>query len=458
MSLEISTDTDDPLSYSVLALSATGTWSVFYTVSFFLFLYLLFLSALFSGAETLLPLLTNEEKETYQKSSRSIAQLIRQFSAKPKHSLASLLLADSLVNIALAALSIYVIWYAWQSYAIRGVFALSGILFLGFIIVFFGEVLPKLYARRNPRFFLRQATFPILVASYVLTPFSWILLRITQYIEQYLHKRGYKISVDELTQVLESSVSANTSESEKQFLQGVVNFGTIIARQIMRPRLDVVAFPLELDFHELMDKINKSGYSRVPIYEETIDEIAGILYIKDLLPHLDKDEDFDWHTFLRTPYFITENKKIDALLYDFQVRRVHMAIVVDEYGGTSGLVTLEDIIEEIIGDIRDEFDEEEKSFTQIDEHTYVFEGKILLNDLCRILEIDADVFEDVRGDSESLGGLLLELFTRLPQTGEKTHYKNWTFSILSADSKKIKRVKVTIEASPKSSPTERVSK
>lgn len=458
MPLEISTDTDDPLSYSVLALSAAGTWSVFYTVSFFLFLYLLFLSALFSGAETLLPLLTNEEKETYQKSSQSIAQLIRQFSAKPKHSLASLLLADSLVNIALAALSIYVIWYAWQSYAIRGVFAFSGILFLGFIIVFFGEVLPKLYARRNPRFFLRQAAFPILVASYVLTPFSWILLRITQYIEQYLHKRGYKISVDELTQVLESSVSANTSESEKQFLQGVVNFGTIIARQIMRPRLDVVAFPLELDFHELMDKINKSGYSRVPIYEETIDEIAGILYIKDLLPHLDKDEDFDWHTFLRTPYFITENKKIDALLYDFQVRRVHMAIVVDEYGGTSGLVTLEDIIEEIIGDIRDEFDEEEKSFTQIDEHTYVFEGKILLNDLCRILEIDSDVFEDVRGDSESLGGLLLELFTRLPQTGEKTHYKNWTFSILSADIKKIKRVKVTIEASPKSSPTEGASK
>ncbi len=443
--LEISPDTDDPLSWAIAALSVIGSEYFFYGIAFLLFFSLLFLSALFSGVETLFSLLTPEEKEEHQKSHPRIKLVIGHFASKPKHLLATLLLANSLVNTSLVALVVYVVWHVRQSYQIDGVLAFAGILFLGFIVVFFGEVLPKLYAIRKPRFFLVQSFYPIVIASYLLAPFSWILLQITHYLEQYLHKRGYKISVDELTQVLESNVSTSSSESEKQLLQGVVNFGTITARQIMRPRLDVAAFPLELDFHELMDKINKSGYSRVPIYEETIDAISGILYIKDLLPYLDQNEEFDWQQFLHTPFFITENKKIDDLLYEFQVRRVHMAIVVDEYGGTSGLVTMEDIIEEIIGDIRDEFDQEEKSFTQIDNHTYVFEGKILLNDLCRILEIDPDDFDAVRGDSESLGGLLLELFTRLPQTGEKIQYKHWTFSILSADTKRIKRVKLTIE-------------
>lgn len=444
--MENSTDTDDPLSYGVFALNvAANTLSVFYIGLFLLIVFLLFLSALFSGVETLFSSQTELEKNSYLHSYTHLPHSIARLFQKPKQLLAILQLANYLLNISIASLIIYSIWYLQRSYEINTRALVCMILLLSFIIVFFGEVLPKIYAKKNHLFFLQKSTYFILIASYLLFPFAWILLQITQYIENTLHKKGYKISVDELTQVLESNTAA-TTQNEKQFLQGIVTFGTITTKQIMCSRLDINAFPLELDFHELMNKINKSGYSRIPVYRETMDEITGILYIKDLLPYLDRDENFDWHHFLRTPYFITENKKIDDLLHDFQTRRVHMAIVVDEYGGTSGLVTMEDIIEEIIGDIQDEFDEEEKSFTQIDANTYVFEGKTLLNDFFKILDIDPVLFDEIRGDSESLGGLLLELFTRLPQIGEKIRYNNWSFSILSADTKKIKRIKVTIEA------------
>jgi gliding motility-associated protein GldE len=228
-----------------------------------------------------------------------------------------------------------------------------------------------------------------------------------------------------------------------------MNFGHISARQIMQFRMDITAFSLDMDFHELMDKINKSGYSRVPIYKETIDKIEGILYIKDLLPHIEKSEHFRWQQFIKPGYFIPENKKIDDLLQDFKEKRVHMAIVVDEYGGTAGLITLEDIIEEIVGEINDEFDEENDLYTQVDETTYIFEGKTLLNDFCKILEVDPSVFNEVRGDSESVGGLLLELFTRLPKAGEKTKFDQFLFTIVSVNSKRIKRVKVILEPKQK---------
>jgi gliding motility-associated protein GldE len=251
--------------------------------------------------------------------------------------------------------------------------------------------------------------------------------------------------VDELNQALELSTGANTTSGEQEILRGIVNFGTISARQIMQPRVDISSVSAELTFHELMDRINKSGYSRIPVYEESVDQIKGILYIKDLLPYLDEEEEFVWQNLIRPPYFIPENKRIDGLLRDFQSRRVHMAIVVDEYGGTSGLVTLEDIIEEIVGEIHDEFDEESKSIMQLDEYTYVFEGKVSLNDLCRALDVDPELFEEVRGDSESLGGLLLEMFSGLPAVGEKTTFEQFTFTIMSVDSKKIRRVKVVLQ-------------
>jgi gliding motility-associated protein GldE len=213
----------------------------------------------------------------------------------------------------------------------------------------------------------------------------------------------------------------------------------------MRSRVDITAFDSSLNFHDLMDKINKSGYSRIPIYQETIDKILGILYSKDLLPHINKKESFKWQKLLREPFFIPETKKIDTLLKDFQERHVHMAIVVDEYGGTSGLATLEDVIEEIVGEIHDESDDDEIIYNKIDEHTYVFEGKTTLIDFCRIIGQDPAVFEEVKGESESLGGLILEINAKLPGTGEKISFQNFMFVIIAVDQKRIKRIKVIIQ-------------
>jgi putative hemolysin len=253
-----------------------------------------------------------------------------------------------------------------------------------------------------------------------------------------LTPEGSEISTERLEAKAES-------EEETDLLRGLANFRQTNAKKAMQARLHITSFDIELDFHELMDKINKSGYSRVPVYRDDLDHVEGILNVKDLLPHLHHNEHFNWQKLLRPAYFIPESKRLDDLMKEFQNRRVHMAIVVDEYGGTSGLITLEDIIEEIFGDINDEYDEEEEvNYTQVDENTYVFEGKVLINDLCRLLNLEPDYFDDVRGNSESLAGLLLELFSRMPRTGEIATHRTITFKVQSADKKRIKKVRVLL--------------
>ena len=239
-----------------------------------------------------------------------------------------------------------------------------------------------------------------------------------------------------------TTTNEETTEEEKDILRGIVNFGTLTVKQVMKSRMDITAFDTEMDFHDLMDKINKSGYSRIPVFEETIDKILGVIYVKDLLPYIDKDEDFKWQELIRPGFYVPDTKKVDSLLKDFQARRIHMAIVVDEYGGTSGLITLEDVIEEIIGEINDEFDEEDIIYNKVDENTFVFEGKTLLNDVCRIIEIEPSVFEKVKGDSETLGGLILEINSKLPGVGEKITFEGFTFTIVAVDNKRIKRVRL----------------
>lgn len=235
------------------------------------------------------------------------------------------------------------------------------------------------------------------------------------------------------------------NEEERDLLRGLATFGQTNARQAMQSRHSITGIDIELDFHELMDKINKSGYSRIPVFRDSLDSIEGILYVKDLLPHLHRDEHFAWQKLLRKAYFIPESKRLDDLMQEFQNRRVHMAIVVDEYGGTNGLITLEDIIEEIFGDINDEYDEDEEvKYTQVDDKTYIFEGRVQINDLCKILDLEPDYFEDVRRATESLGGLLLELFSQLPRTGEQVTYRELTFKVQSADKKRIKKVRVLL--------------
>ncbi|MPR33197.1 transporter associated domain-containing protein [Salmonirosea aquatica] len=308
---------------------------------------------------------------------------------------------------------------------------------LALVIWLWVDALVRYYAGHNALAFTRKATPLIKPAAAFLTRTGNVFSSI-----------GTKWRVllpDEAKGRSEQNESDSENEEERDLLRGLATFGQTTARQTMQPRLNITAVDIELDFHELMDKINKSGYSRIPVYDDTLDSVEGILYVKDLLPHLHRDEHFAWQKLLRKAYFIPESKRLDDLMQEFQNRRVHMAIVVDEYGGTNGLITLEDIIEEIFGDINDEYDEaEEVNYTQVDDKTYIFEGKVLLNDFCKILSLESDYFEDVRRASESLGGLLLELFSQLPRTGEQVAYRDLTFKVQSADKKRIKKVRVIV--------------
>ncbi|GAB3174656.1 transporter associated domain-containing protein [Telluribacter humicola] len=299
------------------------------------------------------------------------------------------------------------------------------------------DALVRYYAGRNAHSFTQR-----------MTPVVRPVLKLMAPLTRTIHSAGTRWGIllpEGVEATAERLEAQSDSEEERDLLRGLANFAQTAARQAMRPRLNITAFDIELDFHELMDKINKSGYSRVPVYRDTLDSVEGILYVKDLLPHLHRDEHFVWQKLLRQAYFIPESKRLDDLMQEFQNRRVHMAIVVDEYGGTSGLITLEDIIEEIFGDINDEYDEEEEvNFTQVDEKTFVFEGRAAISDFCRIANLDQDYFEEVNGNSESLAGLLLELFSRLPRTGDQVTFRDVTFKVQSADKKRIKKVRVLV--------------
>jgi gliding motility-associated protein GldE len=435
-------DTGDPLSGWVLLTSVLSTSFILYA---FAILFLLLLSALISGAEVVMFSFTEEERTGFKNSTSHPENLIARLLDHPKQLLATILITNFFTHIATTITAVYMAWaYAGLEGEYSGTEIVLFILSVSFIIVFFGEMLPRVYASSKNLFFMRFTVYLIAVLQYLCWPLSVLLIMLGNIIEDKVGNKGYKLSVEELNHALEGTTGAERTEGEREILRGIVNFGNTLARQIMRSRIDITAFPINLNFHELMDKINKSGYSRVPIYKETIDKIEGILYIKDLLPHLHRNEHFNWRQFIRQGFFIPENKKIDDLLQDFQKRRVHIAMVVDEYGGTSGLITLEDIIEEIMGEINDEFDEESELYSQLDERTFLFEGKTLLHDFCKIINISPQLFDGVRGDSESLGGLLLELFNGLPKTGEKTRYAQFTFIIMSVDNKRIKRVKTIV--------------
>lgn len=369
----------------------------------------------------------------------------------PKLLLATILIFNYLLYISIIVTTYHLAWKLAGDISITGFVFLA--LFSTFSIAFFGEILPRVYVHKRKLFFIRSTALLLFIGSYMFRPLAWILISVGNFIDTKIEHKKYKISVEDLNYALEITTGTEATEEERDILRGIVNFGNISARQIMQSRMDITAFSIDVDFHELMNKINKSGYSRIPIYKETIDKIEGVLYIKDLLPHINKDEHFRWQQLLKAGYFIPENKKIDDLLQDFQEKRVHMAIVVDEYGGTAGLITLEDIIEEIVGEINDEFDEESEMYTRLDDSTYIFEGKTLLHDFCKVMEANNTLFDEVKGDSESLGGLLLELFERLPRVGEKTRYDRFLFTIVSVNAKRIKRVKVVVEPVQKDSVT-----
>ncbi|TVP48666.1 MAG: gliding motility-associated protein GldE [Mongoliibacter sp.] len=433
---------DDPYP-SITLLAEINQVSVSYLIlNALIFVSLLIFSGLVSGSEVAFFSLSSEDLKNIQdkadtRSSRAISLI-----ESPKNLLSTILILNNMINIGMVTLTTFLAWTLFGFNATGILIIVVQTIGVTFAIVFFGEIVPKVYATKaNVEFSLLMAPY-IYFFSIILKPLTFLLLSISNVIEQKIERKGYSLSVDELNQALEITTE-DTSEEEKDILKGIVNFSTLSVKQVMRSRMDITAVDMDMDFHELMDKINKSGYSRIPVYSETIDNIEGILYIKDLLPHIDHDEDFQWQSLVRKGFFIPENKKVDSLLKDFQQKRVHMAIVVDEYGGTSGLVTLEDLIEEIIGEINDEFDDiEDFFFKAIDAKTFIFEGKVSLNDFCKKLEIDAQIFDDVKGESESLGGLLLELNSNFPKNGSKIKFDIFEFTVMAVDTKRIKKVKV----------------
>ncbi len=434
---------DEPPSY--LLADVLGSPATFFLINGLILFVLLILSALISGSEVAFFSLTSKDLDqcrvSEDKSEKNLLSLI----AKPKLLLATILILNNFVNVAIVTVSTFMMWKAVGSKSTEGFLISLLTIAVTLAIVFFGEVIPKVYATQNNLSFAKTTAPALKLAESFFKPLSYILMGLSRIVEKRFEKKGYSVSVDELNQALEiTTTNEDTTEEEKGILKGIVNFSTLSVKQVMRSRMDITAFDVEMDFHELMNKVNKSGFSRIPAYKETVDSIQGILYVKDLLPSVNKDEHFQWQDLLRPGFFVPESKKIDSLLKDFQEKRVHMAIVVDEYGGTSGLITLEDIIEEIIGEINDEFDEEDIAFNKLDEATYIFEGKTSLNDFCKVINEEANIFDEIKGESESLGGLLLELHAKMPRAGEVIKFDRFVFTVVAVDNRRIKRIRILI--------------
>jgi putative hemolysin len=413
-------------------------------IGFVSIFFLLFLSAIVSGAEVSFFSLSQKDLEDTMQSNSRKGRLIAGLLDKPKKLLATLLIISNLANIGVVILFSYVgrdIFSGVNSPMIR---IILEIILVTFFILLFGEVLPKVYASRNNRKFAERFAYPVSLLNTLFSPVSIPMRNVTLYLHRKFGKQKNNFSVDQLSQALELTDSEGTSTEEQKILEGIVSFGNTDTKQVMSPRIDIFALEISEPFSAICPKIIEKGFSRIPVYRDNIDQIEGVLFVKDLLPHIDKKE-FDWTTLIREAFFVPENKKLDNLLKDFQSMKSHLAIVVDEYGGTSGLVSLEDVIEEIVGDISDEFDDEHLNFSQIDDKNYLFEGKINLKDFYRIVNVDEDVFEAHKGEAETLAGFILEILGNFPKKDQKIAFENCVFTIETVDKKRVKQIKVTID-------------
>jgi len=404
---------------------------------------LLACSAFISGSEVALFSLSQKDIDDISNKDYNSGTLISRLLEKPKKLLATILVANNFVNIA-----IVIIFSSFSGRLFNGIestivrFILE-VVVVTFFILLFGEVLPKIYANRNNMEFAKKVAIPISIMNNILSPISVPMRNGILFIEKKLNVQKGNFSVDQLSQALELTSQNDTTDGEQKILEGIVTFGNTEVRQVMSPRIDVFALNIEESFVQVMPKIVEKGYSRIPVYKENIDQIEGILFIKDLIPHIDS-EDFDWTKLLRQPFFVPENKKLDDLLKDFQGMKSHLAVVVDEYGGTSGIISLEDVLEEIVGDISDEFDDEDLIYSQIDDKNFLFEGKISLKDFYRIIEVDENEFESKKGEAETLAGFLLEISGNFPKKRQKITFHNLIFTIENVDKRRIKQIKVTL--------------
>lgn len=421
----------------------------FSSEAFFALLVLLILiiaSGLVSGSETAFFSLTPSDVEGLRTSSHKKDNLILELRNRPKTLLATILISNNFINVAIVILASYIsaLMFDLGTYPVLAF--LLQVVAITSIILIFGEIIPKILANREPVTVAHLMVRPLKLLVWFFKPLSLVLVKSTSMIDKRLGSKGHNISVSELSDAIEITVDETVPDDEKMILKGIASFVEREASEIMQSRVNVTAIDSELPFKEMMNTVVESGFSRIPVYEESLDKIKGILYIKDLLPYLDVEDKKDWTELVRPAFFVPENKRINDLLQEFRDKKIHLAIVVDEYGGTSGIITLEDIIEEIVGEISDEFDKEDYQFKhkRISSESYLFEAKTPLNDLCKIIGIDDGFFEKVRGESDSLGGLLLELEGKIPEKGAVIIYRNFKFTITDATSRMIKEVRITI--------------
>lgn len=405
---------------------------------------LLVMSAFASGSEIAFFSLSPSDVAELEDEKTDTDKKIQMLREDSERTLATILITNNFVNVTIIMLLNYVfagiVEFGPKAYWLQ--FMIITVI-LTFLLLLFGEIMPKVYSRQDPLKFCRRCVGGILLARKIFWPLETILLKSGVMAEKIIQKENHVLSVDDLEQALELT-DKNDIKDEQNMLKGIIRFGDETAKEVMTSRQNIVDLDIRSSYPDVLKCIVDNNYSRIPVYQDNTDNIRGILYIKDLLPHLTKGSNFRWQSLIRPPYFVPETKKIDDLLREFQENKVHIAIVVDEFGGTSGIVTLEDILEEIVGEINDEYDEEEKFYSKLNYNTFIFEGKTLLTDFCRILNVDDEEFAEVEGDADTLAGLLLEIKGDFPSIHEKIDYKNYTFEVMNVDERRISKIKVTV--------------
>jgi putative hemolysin len=404
---------------------------------------LLFCSAMISGSEVAFFSLTPLQIRTLKEQTTRNSQLVLRHLERPDRLLANILITNNFINVGIVIIAAYVTDRLF-------VFSMGTVLefvvkvvVITFLLLLFGEIIPKVYANRRARRFALRMAMPLTVLDRLFQPLIFILIRSTRLVNRRLTKKGQNISMDDISEALD--LTTGVVKDEKEMLEGIVRFSNLEVSEIMKPRTDVTAVDIETDLKTLTRTIIDSGYSRIPVYEGTSDNLKGILYVKDLLPHINKNAGFRWQELIREPFYVPETKKINDLLKEFQEKKIHLAIVVDEYGGTEGIVTMEDILEEVVGEITDESDLAEKLYRRIDNRTTVFDGKTLLNDFYKITGLDDELFDDVKGDAETVAGLILELKGGFPRVNETVECKNVEFTVLGMDKRRIREIKVYLK-------------
>jgi len=436
----------EPLSASLLMPFLTVDIALI--VQFAIFCLLLLCSAIISGSEVALFSLSPTEIDELKEDHNSANNLIAKMVENPKKLLATVLIANNLVNISIVLISPELTNFAFggiKNPILRDVMDIG---LVTFVLLLCGEILPKIYANRNNLAFAKRVAYFIYILDTIFTPISLPMKSFTVWIQKRLGKTKSNISVGQLSQALELASEEDTTNEEKKLLESIVSFGNTETCEVMVPRVDIFALSEDTPFSEVLSEIVKIGYSRIPIYRENLDNITGVIYIKDLLPYIEKT-DFEWTKVMRKAFFVPENKKLDDLLSEFQEKKIHLAVVVDEYGGTCGIITLEDIMEEIVGSINDEFDDDDVTYSKINDHTYIFEGKTVLKDFYRIVKMDDEnilLFDEKRGEAETLAGFLLEISGNFPQKGKPIVFHNYSFTVEAFDKHRIKEIKVKINS------------